>query len=83
MLGTFLNLSIFDLPTLDFKLAKSTFKAKLEVSSPAAFFKSETLNLPTLDFKLAKSTFKAKLEVSSPAAFFKSETLNSFLTCFL
>ena len=40
LLGTFLNLSISSLPTLDFKLAKSTFLANYDVSTPVAFFKS-------------------------------------------
>ena len=40
LLGTFLNLSISSLPTLDFKLAKSTFLVNYDVSTPVAFFKS-------------------------------------------
>ena len=37
-LGIFFNLSISKLSTLDFKLAKSTFLANFDVSTPAAFF---------------------------------------------
>ena len=38
--GTFFSLSMSNLSTLDFKLAKSTFLANLDVSTPVAFFKS-------------------------------------------
>ena len=38
--GTFFSLSISNLPTLGFKLAKSTFSAHFDVSTPAVFFKS-------------------------------------------
>ena len=41
LVATFFNLSISNLPTSDFKLAKSTiFLAKSDVSTPAVFFKS-------------------------------------------
>ena len=36
--GTVFNLSISILSTIDFKLAKSHFAAKLDVSTPVAFF---------------------------------------------
>ena len=39
-LGTFFNLSISNLSTLDFKIAKSTLLANFGVSAPATFFKS-------------------------------------------
>ena len=38
--GTFFNLSISNLSTLYFRLAKSTFLAYFDVSTPVAFFKS-------------------------------------------
>ena len=40
LFGTFVILSISNLSTPDFKLAKSVFLAKLDVSTPAAFFRS-------------------------------------------
>ena len=40
VLSTFFNLSISDLSTLDFKLAKSTVLANCDVPTPVAFFKS-------------------------------------------
>ena len=39
--GIFFNLSISYLSTLDFKLAKSTFLANFDVSTPVAFSKSD------------------------------------------
>ena len=41
LLGTFFNLSISYLSTLDFKLAQSAFLVKFNVSTPVAFFKSD------------------------------------------
>ena len=38
--GTFFNLSISHLSTFDFKSAKSTFLANLDLSMPGAFLKS-------------------------------------------
>ena len=38
--GRFFSLSISNLSTLDFKLAKSTFLANVYVSTPVVFFKS-------------------------------------------
>ena len=38
---TFFNLSISSLSALDFRLAKSTFLANFDMSTPAAFFKSD------------------------------------------
>ena len=40
LLGTIFNLSISNLSTSDFKLAKSVFSAKSDASTPAAVFKS-------------------------------------------
>ena len=40
LVGTFSNLSISNLSILDFKLAKSTFLANFNESTPTAFFKS-------------------------------------------
>ena len=40
LVDTFPNLSISNLPTSDFKLAKPTFSANFYVSTNAAFFKS-------------------------------------------
>ena len=39
LFGTFLNLSMSNLSTSDFKLPKSVFSAKSDVSTPVAFFK--------------------------------------------
>ena len=39
-LSTFFNLSIYNLSTSDFQIAKSTFFEKDDVSMPVAFFKS-------------------------------------------
>ena len=41
LVGTFFNLSILNLSTSDFKLGKSVFLAKFDVSTPFAFFKSD------------------------------------------
>ena len=41
LVGTFFNLSLSNLSTSDFKLAKSTFLEKADVSTPVAFFKSD------------------------------------------
>ena len=40
LIGTFSNLSLSDLSTSDFKLVKSGFLAKSEVSTLVQFFKS-------------------------------------------
>ena len=40
LLGTFFNLSISNLSISVFKLAKSVFLAKSDVSTPVAFFRS-------------------------------------------
>ena len=40
LVGTFFILSISNLSTLDLKLAKPTFLANFDVSTPVAFFKS-------------------------------------------
>ena len=40
LIGQLFNLSISNLSTLDVKLAKSTFLANFDVSTPAALFKS-------------------------------------------
>ena len=60
----FFNLSISNLSTLDFKLAKSTYLDNFVVSAPVAFFKSvfveqldkfnSTFTLPPADFGSAK-----------------------------
>ena len=39
-IGTFLNLSMSNFSTSDFKLAKSVFLATPDVSTPVAFYKS-------------------------------------------
>ena len=41
LLGTFFNLLISNLSTLDFKLAKPTFLAHFDITTPVAFFKSD------------------------------------------
>ena len=40
-LGTFFNLLISNLSTLDFKLAKPNFLAHFDITTPAAFLKSD------------------------------------------
>ena len=40
LFGTFFNLSMSNLSISDFKLAKSVFLTKSDVSTPVAFFKS-------------------------------------------
>ena len=41
LLGVFFNLSISNLSKSDFKLDKSVFLTKSDLSTPVAFFKSE------------------------------------------
>ena len=45
LVGIFFNLSMSYLPTLYFKLAKSTFLANVDVSTTATFFKSAFIAL--------------------------------------
>ena len=42
-IGIFFNLSISNLSTSDFKLAKSVFLAKSDVSTPVALFRSASI----------------------------------------
>ena len=56
----FLNLSISNLSTSDFKLAKSVFLAKSDASAPVSFFKSPFvawLDKPNSTFTLAPKDF--------------------------
>ena len=64
LVGTFFILSICNLFTLNFKLAKSTFLANVDVSPPVAFLKSDFVTyldksnsfftLPSKDFGSGK-----------------------------
>ena len=56
LFGTFFDLSISNSFTLDFKLAKSVFLAKDDVSAPIAFLKSECCRIRETLFNFHSSS---------------------------